>query len=334
MRFPMLAIAAAVAMTAGTAPAQAQPAEEIILADPAFSLTFSAGYIASDLDLWGKHGIKVKTVQITGIGAINSVISGSSHFAQASASSFGRATARGQKLIAIATTIDRPFAQIVLRKEIAQAAGFDPKAPLEKRAAVLKGRTIAVDSINSMIHAYVRLIVSRAGVNPDDVRIAPMAPNSMLAAFQSKQIDGYAMSLPWPQKAVQDGEAFLIASGPDGEPGDMIPFGHNLIVTRQDTCVQKKALCRAMGQSIKDATAFIKTKPDEAFALLKKRFPTLDGKLLKASFDELQKVTPSPPVVNKASIENSETFNVDAGLLKADEKLKSYDGIFTSEYVN
>ena len=334
MRFPMLAIAAAVAMTAGTAPAQAQPAEEIILADPAFSLTFSAGYIASDLDLWGKHGIKVKTVQITGIGAINSVISGSSHFAQASASSFGRATARGQKLIAIATTIDRPFAQIVLRKEVAQAAGFDPKAPLEKRAAVLKGRTIAVDSINSMIHAYVRLIVSRAGVNPDDVRIAPMAPNSMLAAFQSKQIDGYAMSLPWPQKAVQDGEAFLIASGPDGEPGDMIPFGHNLIVTRQDTCVQKKALCRAMGQSIKDATAFIKTKPDEAFALLKKRFPTLDDKLLKASFDELQKVTPSPPVVNKASIENSETFNVDAGLLKADEKLKSYDGIFTSEYVN
>ena len=199
---------------------------------------------------------------------------------------------------------------------------------------MLKGRTIAVDSINSMIHAYVRLVVSRAGVNPDDVRIAPMAPNSMLAAFQSKQIDGYAMSLPWPQKAVQDGEAFLIASGPDGEPGDMIPFGHNLIVTRQDTCVQKKALCRAMGQSIKDATAFIKTKPDEAFALLKKRFPTLDDKLLKASFDELQKVTPSPPVVNKASIENSETFNVDAGLLKADEKLKSYDGIFTSEYVN
>jgi ABC-type nitrate/sulfonate/bicarbonate transport system substrate-binding protein len=333
MRISMLAIAAAAVM-AGTAQVLAQPAEEIVLADPAFSLTFSAGYIASDLDLWGRHGIKVKTVQITGIGAINSVISGSSHFAQASASSFGRATARGQKLIAIATTIDRPFAQIVLRKEIAQAAGFDPKAPLEKRAAVLKGRTIAVDSINSMIHAYVRLVVSRAGVSPDDIRIAPMAPNSMLAAFQSRQIDGYAMSLPWPQKAVQDGEAFLIASGPDGEPGDMIPFGHNLIVTRQDTCVQKKPLCRAMGQSIKDATAFIKTRPDEAFALLKKRFPTLDDKLLKASFDELLKVTPSPPVVNKASLENSETFNVDAGLLKPDEKLKSYDGIFTSEYVN
>ena len=333
MRVPTFVIAAVMLSAANVTPLHAQSDEEIILADPAFSLTFAAGYIASDLNLWAKHGIKVKTVAITGIGAINSVISGSSHFAQASASSFGRASARGQKLIAIATTIDRPFAQVVLRKELAEAGGYDAKSPLEKRGALLKGRTIAVDSINSMIHAYVRLIAARAGFSPDEVRVAPMAPNSMLAAFQSKQIDGYAMSLPWPLKAVQDGEAVLIASGPDGDPGDMIPFGHNLIVAKQDTCAQRKPLCLAMGQSIKDATAFIKNKPDEAFALLKKRFPTLDDPLLKASFDELRKVTPSPPVVNKASIENSETFNVDAGLLKADEKLKSYDGIFTSEFV-
>ena len=61
--------------------------------------------------------------------------------------------------------------------------------------------------------------------------------------------------------------------------------------------------------------------------------PTLDDKLLKASFLELQKVTPSPPVVSRAIIENSEKFNVDAGLLKADEALKSYDGLFTNEFV-
>jgi ABC-type nitrate/sulfonate/bicarbonate transport system substrate-binding protein len=333
MRVPTVAIAAAILTAAAAATLYAQSDEEIILADPAFSMTFSAGYIATDLGLWQKHGIKVKTVAITGIGAVNSVISGSSHFAQASASSFGRANARGQKLIAIATTIDRPFAQVVLRKEIAEAGGYDAKAPLAKRGVLLKGHTIAVDSINSMIHAYVRLVATRSGINPDDIRVAPMAPASMLAAFQSKQIDGYAMSLPWPQKAVQDGEALLIASGPDGDPGDMIPFGHNLIVTKQETCERRKALCMAMGQSIKDATAFIKTKPEEAFAILKKRFPSLDDKLLRASFEELQKVTPSPPIVTRAVIENSETFNVDAGLLKADEKLKSYDGMFTDEFV-
>ena len=35
-----------------------------------------------------------------------------------------------------------------------------------------------------------------------------------------------------------------------------------------------------------------------------------------------QKLTPSPPNESAAIIENSEKFNVDAGLLKADEKLK------------
>jgi len=325
-----MAAGAFVAM--GAVPLRAQSDEEIILADPAFSMTFAAGYVATDLGLWAKHGIKVKTVPIAGIGAINSVISGSSQFAQASASSFGRASARGQKLLAIAVTINRPFAQLILRKDIAAAGGFDPKAPLEKRAALVKGHTIAVDSINSMIHAYVRLLITRAGMKPDDVRFAPMAPASMLAAFQSKQIDGFAMSLPWPLKPVQDGEALLIASGPDGDPGDMIPFGHNMIVTKQETCEKRRPLCLAMGQSIKDATAFIKNKPDEAFALLKKRFPTLDDKLLKAGFDELRKVTPSPPVVTRADIENSETFNVDAGLLKPDEKLKNFEGLFTDEF--
>jgi ABC-type nitrate/sulfonate/bicarbonate transport system substrate-binding protein len=317
----------------GATAANAQPGEEIILADPAFSLTFSASYIATDLGLWQKHGVRVKTVAISGIGSINSVISGSSHFAQASASSFGRAAARGQRLLAIAATIDRPFAQLILRKDIATAKGFDPKAPLEKRAGVVKGQTIAVDSVASMIHAYVRLVTARAGVGPDDVRYAPMAPNSMLAAFQSKQIDGFAMSLPWPLKPVQDGEALLIASGPDGDPGDMVPFGHNLIVTKPETCVQKKAVCQAVGRSIAEAAAFIKNKPEEAFALLKKRFPTLDEKLLAAGFEDLKKVTPSPPIASKAAIENAESFNVGAGFLKAEEKLTSYDGLFTDEYV-
>ena len=328
-----IVVIAGMLLVASAAPLRAQSDQEIILADPAFSMTFAAGYVATDLGLWGKHGIKVKTVAITGIGAINSVISGSSQFAQASASSFGRASARGQKLLAIAVTINRPFAQLILRKDIATAGGFDSKAPLEKRAALLKGHTIAVDSINSMIHAYVRLLAGRAGIKPDDIRFAPMAPASMLAAFQSKQIDGFAMSLPWPLKPVQDGEALLIASGPDGDPGDMIPFGHNLIVAKQETCEKRKALCMAVGQSIKDATAFIKGKPDEALALLKKRFPTLDDKILKAGFAELQKVTPSPPVVTKADIENSEIFNVDAGLLKPDEKVKNFDGLFTDEFV-
>ena len=38
-------------------------------------------------------------------------------------------------------------------------------------------------------------------------------------------------------------------------------------------------------------------------------------------------------MVTKESIENADDFNVAGGLMKAEDKLKSYDGLFTNEYV-
>jgi NitT/TauT family transport system substrate-binding protein len=38
-------------------------------------------------------------------------------------------------------------------------------------------------------------------------------------------------------------------------------------------------------------------------------------------------------VVTQESIENADDFNVAGGLMKAADKLKSYDGLFTNDYV-
>ena len=335
MRVSKLAVAAfaVVAAVAGSAPLRAQSGEEIILADPAFSLTFAAGYIASDLDLWQKHGIKVKTVQLQGIAAINSVIAGSAQFAQASASSFGRASARGQRLIAIATTIDRPFAQVVLRKDIAQAGGFDAKAPLEKRAAVLRGKSFGVGAINANPHAYLLAVASRAGIGPDGLRVTALEGNAMWAAFQSKQIDGMSNSPPWPLKPVVDGASVVIASGPDGDPPNAINFAYNVILAKPETCEKRQHICVAMGRVMKEAIAYMHSNPAEVVALLGKKFSNLEPKLIAAAYDEILKSTPKVPVVTKQALENADDFNVEAGMMKADAKLKSYDGLFTDEYV-
>ena len=107
------------------------------MAVPNVALTFAPGYLAEDLGLFAKHGLNLKSVVITGIGSANAVISGSADFAQISGATLTRAAARGQRLLGIVGTLNRPVIQIVLRKEIAAAAGFDPKAPLERRAQVM-----------------------------------------------------------------------------------------------------------------------------------------------------------------------------------------------------
>jgi NitT/TauT family transport system substrate-binding protein len=332
-RFSRLAAVAAIVFLPLSLEAQEAGGDNVVLAVPNVALTFAPGYLAEDLSLFAKQGLNVKSVVIAGIGSANAVISGSADFAEISGATLTRAAARGQRMLGLVSTLNRPTIQIVLRKEIATAAGFDPKASLAQRAQLMRGRTIAVDSINSVIHAYVLLLARRAGYNPDDIRIAPMAPNSAIAAFQTRQVDGFAMSMPWPLQPVLEGSAVVIASGSDGDPPDMYPFGHNVFVARPETCERRRSACAKLGKAMVEAIAIMLDHPEDALAVLRKRFGAFDEKLLAAGLAEVRKGTPRPPVVTKADLENAELYNIDAGLLKPEEKLKSYDGLYTDEFV-
>jgi NitT/TauT family transport system substrate-binding protein len=320
----------ALVVAATTAPAQ-QGAEDASLAYPNVAFTFAASYVAEDLGLFAKHGLRLKPLSIAGPGATNAVISGSADFAIASTSVTTRAAARGQRLLTIANLTDKPVVQIILRKEL--APNFDPKAPLAERVRVMRSRTIAVDAIGSIIHGYPLMLAKRGGFDANEIRIAPMAPPSVLAAFAARQIDGFAMSMPWPIGPVLEGQATLIASGADGDPPDMAPFGQGTIITRPETCDKRKSACQKMGRALAEAVAYLHDHPQETLALLKKRFASLDDKVLAAGFEQVRKATPRPPIIVRGALENGELYSIEAGLLKPDEKLKSYDGLYTDEYV-
>jgi NitT/TauT family transport system substrate-binding protein len=324
-------ILAAVAFVAAPAHAQQGKLEEAIMALPVASLSFSMTYLADDLNLWEKHGVKIKTVEISGIGAMNSVISGSTQFTQSSGSAITRAAARGQRLLSIVETLGKPSVQVVLRKEF--AVGFDPKAPLEQRARALRGRTIAVDAINSIIHAYVRFLAKRAGFDPEDIRIAVMQPPNMLVSLKTKAIDGFAMAPPWAQQPVLEGDAVMLASGPDGDPADFTPFVNTAVAAKPETCERRRALCAGVGATFREAVGIVLDRPAEALAILKKRFPRMDDRLLALAFEDVRKITPRALTVSKAGLENAELFTIEAGLLRPEEKLKSYDGLFTDAFV-
>ena len=88
-----------------------------------------------------------------------------------------------------------------------------------------------------------------------------------------------------------------------------------------------------MGRAMAEAVAYLHDHPAETLALLKKRFATLDDKVLAAGFEQIRKATPRPPVTTRGALENGENYSIEAGLLKPEDKLKSYDGLYTDEYV-
>ena len=316
--------------------AAAQPATltDVTMAVPTFSLAYTLEFLNQDLGLYEKNGLRVKTVQIEGLGTINAVISGSVDFGQPSGASLTRAAAKGQRLLAIVEIIGHPSAQIVLRKELADAAGFDPKAPFEKRATVLKGRKMGVETLNSVLHAFMMIATQRAGIGPDDLHIGIMGGATNLnPGFESKQVDGFVGALPWTLQPVVAGKAVVIASGPDGDPPDLTNLANTIVLTKPDTCEKRKALCVGIGRAFAEAAAYLHAHPQEAAAIVRKRFANLDEKLYSAAFETTRKLTPSPPAPTKEAIENTDTYNVAAGLMKPEEKLASYDGLYTDEYV-
>jgi ABC-type nitrate/sulfonate/bicarbonate transport system substrate-binding protein len=335
-RTTALAVSAALGAAIAAQPADAQQKADLMpstMAIPVTSLGFMMEFVAEDMHFYEKHGVAMKTTQINGLGSINALIAGSVDFAQPSGVSLTRAASKGQNLLAIVQLTNRIVVQVVLRKEIAEAAGFDPKAPLAKRAALLKGHTIGVDSINSIIDAYLGLLAKQGGFTHDDIHVAPMEPPEMITAFAAKRIDGFAMSLPWTLEPVIEGTAVMLASGPDGDTVGLDPFTNTVIAVKPETCEKKPQLCEAVGQTFKETSAWMHEHPDEAEALLKKRFATLDPKVFHASFETEFKITPNPPVPTAKGIENTDNYNIEAGLMKPSEKQADYNKLFTDKYV-
>ena len=74
-----------------------------------------------------------------------------------------------------------------------------------------------------------------------------------------------------------------------------MPFANNVILVRPETCEKRKPVCVAVGHASAEAMQFLKDHPDDALAILKKRFPTLDDKLLAVSSRVIRKITPALP---------------------------------------
>jgi NitT/TauT family transport system substrate-binding protein len=315
----------------GAAPARAL--EQATVALPAVSPLFVTLDVADDLGLWEKYGVDLKTIDVPGVGAVNAVISGSVEFAASGAASPLRAAKRGQPLLVIATLADRLYVQIVMRRSIAEAASFDRSASLAARARLLRGRTIAVEAVGGSADVYLRLIAAEGELTEDDLHLAPMLQSNMEAAFDTGAIDGFVAGPPYSVVPVEAGTGVVVASGPDGDPGNMVPFGYIVMVTRPPVCAARRALCVGVGQALKEAAGFVVEHPAEAAASVRKRFPNLSDPVFQATMAAAFRAIPRSPVTTAVILEHADLFNIEAGFTKPEEKRANYDDLFTNEFV-
>jgi NitT/TauT family transport system substrate-binding protein len=332
-------VAAAVALCVGLGPvttrtASAQQEVELVFAIPAQTLTFSAHYVAHDGGFFKKEGLKVTDRNLVGVASPNAVLAGSADLTVGTGPVFLRAASKGQKFKAIVNLVDRPLVELVLRKDVADAAGITDKTPHIERAKALKGKTIAIQGVGSIVHAWQRYVVGRAGLDiENDVRIQPMDPPAMFPALQSKAIDGYTTSMPFTGIAVMKGAAIMVASSTFDAP-ELVPFAYAMVYGRPDYCVEKREVCARVARAYAGAAKMIQEQPDEVFEkILKPRFAKQDPELLRASWKIAQQAHAKDIRVSVAMLENSQKVSLVGKLLDPKDALTKFDDLFTDEFV-
>jgi len=330
----MKRIAVGVALVAALAvsgPAHAE--EEAGLALPAITFAFVPSYIAEDLGLWTKRGLKVKLTVITGIGAMNAVLSKSVEFSISSMPTVIRANVRGQKVIAIGGAFEGTAVEVVMRNDVAKAAGITESSPVERRAQALKGKTIAMLAPNTIVHGYLRYFAKKGGLDPErDFKIAITSQEAAIAALKGNSVDAMAQVLPYSTISIHNGTAMMLSSGPRGEFPELNPFALNGITSVPGYCESHTNVCENMIGGYHEAMLYLLDRPQESAAILKKRIPGMDDAAFDDAFAMTRKWTPRTMKMSDRGLANAQELMVIGGMLKEEEKLKSFAEIYTNRY--
>jgi NitT/TauT family transport system substrate-binding protein len=314
-------------------PAKSQDID-VIMALPAQTLTFTTVFVAEDMGFFKKEGLNVSYRNLVGVASPNAVLAGSANFTFTTGPVFLRAASQGQRFFAIANMIERPMVEVVVRKDVAERVGIKDGMSFEERAKRMKGLTIAVQGIGSIVHAWQRYVAGRGGLDiENDVRVSSMDPPAMLPALESKAVDGFTTSMPFTTQAIQKGAAVMLASSVTDAP-ELVPFAYGLVYTTPEQCQKNREMCARMARAFAAAGKVTVEQPDKVFEeVLKKRFPKIEPDLLKAAWEQTHRAHAKDIRVTKAMLDNSQKVSLVAKLLEPKDELKSYDGLYTDEFL-
>jgi ABC-type nitrate/sulfonate/bicarbonate transport system substrate-binding protein len=160
-----------------------------------------------------------------------------------------------------------------------------------------------------------------------------MDPPAMLPAMMTKAVDGFTTSLPFTTQAVVDGSGVMFASAAEGAAPDLIPFAYGIVETKAATCQTNREKCIRVVRALAGANQMIREKPDEALQLMRNRFKTMDPKVLDAAWKIVAKAHAKDLHVTEQGLANSDKVSIEAKLLDPKDKLSSYAGLYTDEFV-
>jgi ABC-type nitrate/sulfonate/bicarbonate transport system substrate-binding protein len=137
---------------------------------------------------------------------------------------------------------------------------------------------------------------------------------------------------PWPLIAERRANAVRLSSPIRGDLPEMAPFAFNIVVTRPEVCQKRPNVCQKLMDGYLEGMLYMHDHPKETIAILAKKMPKVDPGVLKEAYELTVKWTPKTTRINDKGVTHAQELMVQGGMIKASEKLSSFDNVFTNKY--
>jgi ABC-type nitrate/sulfonate/bicarbonate transport system substrate-binding protein len=246
-------------------------------------------WAAKDLELFKKHGLKTEMVLITGsTRGMAALISGSSDFAQGSASASIPIRLRGGDLVIVAAALNKfPFS-VVAQKEI-------------RKSSDLIGKKIGILNFGGSTDLAITLALKEWNIPRQSVTIfASGGAPERLAALSTRAIDASVLSPPEALVATRLGMNIL------EHLSDLkAAFPQTVITVRRSFMEKNRDTVKRFVRSYSEAIHQFKTDRAKGMAVYANRLKQQDSKVLDATYDYFAPKFSFPPRIERDGIRNA-----------------------------
>ncbi|MFL9913657.1 ABC transporter substrate-binding protein [Paraburkholderia sp. RL17-337-BIB-A] len=209
-------------------------------------------YVATDLHLFDKHGVRAELVYGLGSQAPTMVMSGATEFGGFAVEHGLLLMGKGQQLKLLVLCQSNPPFDLIVRKDIALP---NLRAGFPKSVADLKGLRLGISAPGASADTGLRLLLRQAGLDPErDVKIVSIGDAmTQLTALQNRTVDGTMAFEPIQTQAVLGSHAYQsVINLEKGDAGPEIyrEYAFNGLFARKDYIdahpVQVKAVVAAI----------------------------------------------------------------------------------------
>lgn len=299
-------------------PACAEDAQEITIAVSSTSFVLGGVRIGEQAGLFTKNGLHPHIVVMeSGNAAMSALIGGSVQFTVAGPGEVLAARARGQDVVIVANLYKGLAGSVVLSKDVAASLNVPASAPVADRLKAMNGLSIAVPSATSALLAPVRNAAEAAGAH---IHFSYMSQPAMVAALESKAVQGIDASFPFAGKPIIDGTGVLWIDGPGDELSRYSPASSSCL---QATGAYAKANADTVGRlqkTIVDIASYVREHPAEAKQALAKGYSQLSVAEIDLSFAQQENNWTKPFL-------STDDIRHEIALLKASANLSGLDAI-------